>query len=87
MGVKIILLALLMVLGFAVDTCDLKHQIGCLDDLNVAYPVCKKAAEEKGKDVPVDIDCLKYFSSLTEDCWPCICFVANLEKWKIKGCD
>ncbi len=43
-GVRMILLAMLLALGFAVDTCDLKHQIGCLDDLNVAYPVCKKAA-------------------------------------------
>jgi hypothetical protein len=25
-------------------------------------------------------------ASVEKDCWPCICWVAEQEKWNIKGC-
>lgn len=85
-SLKWLLFALLAVFAFAVDKCDDKAQISCLDDIYVAYPACQKAAQEKGKDVPVDLICLQYFANLSQECWPCICWVAKLEKWTIKGC-
>ena len=37
------------------------------------YLIRGKAAHEKGNDVPVDFDCMKYFAQTGEDCWWCIC--------------
>ena len=46
----------------------------------------EKAAEEKGKDIPADLECMKYLTEVEKDCWPCICYVAEKKDWKIKGC-
>lgn len=51
-----------------------------------AYPICDQAAKEKGKDVPVDLECMKYIGTIDKDCWPCICAVATAQHWNIKGC-
>lgn len=61
-------------------------EVLCIDDINKAYPICEKAAQEKGKDQTADINCLKYMLSIRKDCWPCICWVAQINKWTIKGC-
>ena len=83
-----LLILALVCLTYSIDPkCGEKAQIECQDDINIAYPICKKAAEEKGKDYPVDITCLKYFAQMTEECWACICWVASFQKWKIIGCD
>ena len=58
----------------------------CIDDINKAYPVCEKAAHEKGKDINADLECMKYFTSVEKDCWECICLIANEAGWKVKGC-
>lgn len=82
-----IILALGALLGLAA-TYDCPHdlEVRCIDDINKAYPVCKKSAEEKGKDLPADLECLKYMTTVEKECWPCICWVAQQEKWSIKGC-
>jgi hypothetical protein len=54
--------------------------------IDKAYPICEAAAKEKGKDTPVDLQCMKYFMSIDQDCWPCICKVAKDQSWNIKGC-
>jgi hypothetical protein len=48
-----------------------------MNDINQSYKVCEKAAEEKGKDLPADLECMKYLATVEKDCWPCICFVAK----------
>ena len=84
---KVFLLALLALLAVAFAAeCPHDLEVRCIDDINKAYPVCEKAAREKGADVPADLDCLKYFVSMEKDCWPCICWVAQINKWRIKGC-
>jgi hypothetical protein len=55
--------------------------------LNLAYPICKKAAEAKGKDIDADLECMQYSYHVEKDCWPCICVVAHASGWKIKGCN
>jgi hypothetical protein len=30
-------------------------EVLCIDDINKGFPICEKAAKEKGKDVPVDL--------------------------------
>lgn len=82
------LIVLLLALFALALTHDCPHdlEVRCIDDINKAYPICEKAAHEKGSDIPADIDCLKYFTSMERDCWPCICWIAELEKWTIKGC-
>ena len=73
---KVIVLVLaLLALALAHD-CPHDLEVRCIDDINKAEPVCEKAAREKGADVPMDLDCFKYFSKMTQDCWPCICWVA-----------
>lgn len=67
--------------------CPLEREIKCVDDLRAAYPYCEKAAAAKGKDMNADLQCMKYFYSVEQDCWPCICFIAQKEHWKIKGCN
>lgn len=87
MKLVIVLLALLAL--FAVSSAyDCPHdlEVRCIDDINKAYPICEKAAKEKGKDVDADLNCLKYFLSMEQDCWPCICWVAQVQHWKIAGC-
>ncbi len=70
----------------ATHECPHDLEVLCIDDINKAYPKCKKASEEKGKDLPADLECMKYMVSVEKDCWPCICWVAETEKWNIKGC-
>ena len=80
-------LALAALVGLAAThECSHDLEVLCIDDINKAYPICKKAAEEKGKDLPADLQCMKYMASVEKDCWPCICWVAEQEKWHIKGC-
>jgi len=67
--------------------CALMTSTKVFNSLTLAYPICDQAAKEKGKDVPVDLDCLKYIGTIDKDCWPCICVVAAAEKWPIKGCN
>ncbi len=85
---KIIALVALALFAFLASTADCPHnlEVLCIDDINKAYPICEKAAHEKGADVPADLDCLKYFAQMDKDCWPCICWVAQINKWNIKGC-
>lgn len=84
------LLAITALLGLAMsytaDQCTQDLEIKCMSDISHGYKVCEKAAEEKGKDLPADIECMKYLASVEKDCWPCICFVAKKEGWKIRGC-
>lgn len=85
--IKAILLLLAVAIAssflIAADTCPHDVEVTCIDDINkgrnwiyLAYPVCDKAAKEKGKDLPADLECMKYFTSIEKDCWPCICLVA-----------
>lgn len=67
-------------------TCTEQMQIACVDDFRAAYPVCKKAADAGGSDMIADLACMKYYNKMKGECWPCICFVAEQEKVKIKGC-
>ncbi len=72
-----LLLAITAIFGLAVaNECPHDLEVKCIDDINKAYPICQKAAQEKGKDVPADLNCMKYLSSVEKDCWPCICWVA-----------
>jgi len=81
------LLVLFLVFAVALSyDCPHDQEVKCIDDINKAYPVCQKASQEKGKDVPVDLDCMKYFAQMGSECWGCICWVAQINKWKIKGC-
>ena len=84
----VVLLLALLAVAMTYETASCPHdlEVRCIDDINKAYPVCEKAAKEKGADIPVDLECLKYFASMEKDCWPCICWVAELNHWKIKGC-
>jgi len=75
------LLALSALVGLAVsytaDQCSQDLEIKCMNDINQSYAVCEKAAEEKGKDLPADFECMKYLATVEKDCWPCICVVAK----------
>ena len=68
------------------EECPHDVEVLCIDDINKAYPICEKAAQEKGKDLPADLECMKYFAQVDKDCWPCICLIAEVNHWKIKGC-
>ena len=71
----------------AAEQCPHDLEVRCIDDINKAYPVCEKAAHEKGNDFPADLECMKYFTQMDKDCWPCICMVSHEMKWNIKGCN
>lgn len=89
MKIVLLLLALIaLACSFQLSDYDCPHdvEVRCIDDINKAYPICEKAAHEKGKDVPVDLDCMKYFAQMGEDCWSCICWIAKLNHWPIAGC-
>lgn len=81
----LILLSFLLILAFC-EQCTETLQVECIDDIRAAFPICKKAAEEKGKDTAADLACMKYFNKMKPECWPCICFVAHQEHLDIKGC-
>lgn len=46
------------------DECPHDVEVRCIDDINKAYPICEKAAQEKGKDLPADLECMKYFTQM-----------------------
>jgi hypothetical protein len=83
-----IVLAILAVLAFfaAAQQCTEAMQVACVDDVRIAYPICKKAAEAGGSDTAADLACLKYFNKMKPECWPCICLIAHTEHLDIKGC-
>lgn len=68
------------------DECPHDVEVRCIDDINKAYPICQKASQEKGKDLPADLQCMKYLTQTDKDCWPCICLIAHEAKWNIMGC-
>lgn len=72
--------------AFKTDDCPEAKQIKCVDDTRAAYEPCKKAAEAGGSDTIADLNCLKYYSKMKTDCWPCICMIAKLDNIQIKGC-
>lgn len=76
----------LLVCFVAADQCTESKQIACVDDFREAYPVCKKAAEAGGSDTAADMACMKYFSKMQPECWPCICWFADQAQLPIKGC-
>ncbi len=78
--------AALIAAVFSADECPTDQEMVCVDDFKKALPYCKKAEEEKGKDFDADINCLKYAYAMEKDCWPCICFLAEKEHLKIRGC-
>lgn len=90
----VIFLALLgLAAAYRAATCTETLEIKCVDAIiagkipsNKGFPICEAAAKEKGKDVPVDLNCMKYFVAVDQDCWPCICKVAKDQGWNIKGC-
>jgi hypothetical protein len=93
MKIIVLLIVVLAVIVRSSDACPKAIETACVnevnkgsDRLNIAYKACDEAAKEQGKDTPADLDCLKYFSGLKKDCWPCICQIAAAESWKIKGC-
>lgn len=59
------------------DDCPHDLEELCISDINKALPICEKAAKAKGKDVPADLECIKYFTEVEKDCWPCICGIAS----------
>ena len=83
----IIGLTALATLAAADNDCPEDKQVICVDDVRAAYEPCKKAAESGGSDLPATLQCLKYYSKMRNDCWPCICMVAKDEGFDIKGCD
>ena len=84
------LLALTALLGLAfsytTENCSQDTEIRCINDINNSYKICTQAAQEKGKDVFADIECMKYLATVGKDCWLCICFVAHKRGWKVRGC-
>ena len=90
---KVLVLVLLVgaVMSFNLASYSLNHSCPhdmeeqCIKDVNNAWNTCQKAAEEKG--VPITFECIKYFAQMGEDCWECICWVAEVEKLPIPGCD
>jgi len=83
-----VFLAFAALVGLVVtnDTCTEPMQIACVDDFRAAYPVCEKAAQSQGKDLPAELACLKYYNKMKGECWPCICFIAHQEHLNINGC-
>ena len=86
MKLFIVLLALFALTMTYAHECPHDLEVRCIDDINKAEPVCEKAAREKGADIPMDLECFKYFAAMEKDCWPCICWIAELNHWRIKGC-
>ena len=84
---KIFGLALLSTAVLAADDCPVDRETKCVDEFQVALPYCKKAAEAHGKDFDADLNCLKYSYQTEQECWPCICYIADKENVKVKGCN
>ena len=78
---------ILSILGLALaDVCPSDKERECITDVNHPFDICHKAAKAKGKDQPVDIECIKYLYAIDQDCWPCICQIAKDNDFTIKGC-
>lgn len=88
---KFFLLTIVLICLFgwvnADDDCPESKQVACVDDVRAAYDPCKKAAESGGSDLPAVLSCLKYYSKMRTECWPCICMIAHNEGLHIQGCD
>lgn len=80
-------IAYLGVAGWTADLCPHDKQVVCETDVQKAYKACYEAAKEKGQDQEADISCIKYFSTMEHECWPCVCQIAKNEGWTIRGCD
>lgn len=76
-GLILVAIFALLACFAAADNCTEAMQIACVDDFRAAYPACKKAAEEGGSDTIADLVCLKYFTKMQPECWPCICWFAR----------
>ena len=83
---KAVIVGVLSMLALSADDCPVDRETKCVDDFKDAFPYCKKAAEAAGKDFDADINCVKYFATMEQDCWPCICYMAHKESLKIRGC-
>lgn len=83
---QLLALALFSTAVMTADECPVERETHCVDQFQVALPYCKKAAESQGKDFDADINCLKYSIQTEQDCWPCICYIANKENLKVRGC-
>jgi hypothetical protein len=83
--IAILGLALVAVPGQGQE-CPHDLEVRCIDDINRAYAECDEAAKEKGRDIPVDLECVQFLAKSEKECWPCICQVAKQNKWKIRGC-
>ena len=61
-----LILAISAIIGLVTAAAECPHdkEVMCIDDINKSYPVCKKAAEEKGKDLPADLECMKYAATV-----------------------
>ncbi|MCB0369232.1 MAG: hypothetical protein KDD45_07180 [Bdellovibrionales bacterium] len=79
---QLLVILFLIALAFSFKDYDCPHdaEVKCIDDVNKAFDVCEKAAKEKGADVPADLECMKYFAQLGEDCWDCICWIAQVQQ-------
>jgi hypothetical protein len=40
---------------------------------------------KKEKDFPADLECMKYFTQMDKDCWPCICMVFPRNEMEHQG--
>jgi len=91
---KLIIIAVLLAVAFGINlmayeaahTCPHDLEAKCIHEVNTAYAKCQEAAKQKGSDVIADLECLKYFAQMGEDCYDCICWVAEINHWTIKGC-
>ena len=84
--VLLVLVAIAFSFKFTDADCPHAQEVSCIDDINKAFPICEKAAHEKGADVPIDLECMKWFATVGEDCWNCICWIAKTQKLHIFGC-
>ena len=57
--------------------CSVDQETKCADDFARALPYCKKAAQAQGKDFDADKNCMIYSFTMEQDCWPCVCFIAQ----------
>ena len=82
-----LVLSVLTVCVLGEDKCTTEHEQKCYDSFMTAIPYCKKAEESHGRDYDADLNCLKYFYSIDQECVPCICQIANRESLKVRGCE
>ena len=83
---KFLVAALLSSAALTADDCPVDRETQCVDDFQQALPSCKKAAEAHMKDFDADLNCMKYSYQTEQECWPCICYIAEKENIKLRGC-